>query len=172
MYIVLLIVTFVNTILALNIFTMVNTEDFIKRLEQILDYYSLNASIFADKIGVQRSSISHLLSGRNKPSLDFVLKISEVFPEVDLYWLLNGKGEFPRKEENFKAQTANKAENDNTLKQNNDLFSTVKEDISTNEGIKPENVYINEIKSNNTTSKIEKIVIFYENGLFKEYNPL
>jgi predicted transcriptional regulator len=42
---------------------MVNTEDFIKRLEIILDYYSLNASGFADKIGVQRSSLSHLLSG-------------------------------------------------------------------------------------------------------------
>ncbi|PZQ78296.1 MAG: XRE family transcriptional regulator, partial [Flavobacterium johnsoniae] len=51
---------------------MVNTEDFIKRLEKILDYYNLTASSFADKIGVQRSSISHLLSGRNKPSLDFI----------------------------------------------------------------------------------------------------
>ena len=54
---------------------MVNIEDFIKRLEKILDYYSLTASSFADKIGVQRSSMSHLLSGRNKPSLDFILKI-------------------------------------------------------------------------------------------------
>jgi transcriptional regulator with XRE-family HTH domain len=61
-----------------------------------LDYYSLNASAFADKIGVQRSSLSHLLSGRNKPSLDFILKILEVFPDVDLYWILNGKGNFPK----------------------------------------------------------------------------
>jgi len=78
---------------------MVNTEDFIKRLEIILDYYGLNASSFADKIGVQRSSLSHLLSGRNKPSLDFVLKILEVFPDVDLYWILNGKGTFPKNTE-------------------------------------------------------------------------
>jgi transcriptional regulator with XRE-family HTH domain len=75
---------------------MVNTDDFIKRLEKILDYYNLNASSFADKIGVQRSSLSHLLSGRNKPSLDFILKINDVFPEVDLYWILNGKGNFPK----------------------------------------------------------------------------
>jgi plasmid maintenance system antidote protein VapI len=72
---------------------MVNTEEFIKRLEIILDYYGLNASAFADKIGVQRSSLSHL-SGRNKPSLDFILKIVDVFPDVDLYWILNGKGVF------------------------------------------------------------------------------
>ena len=75
---------------------MVNSDDFIKRLEIILDYYSLNASSFADKIGVQRSSLSHLLSGRNKPSLDFILKIMEVYPEVDLYWILKGQGVFPK----------------------------------------------------------------------------
>ncbi|HHC78510.1 MAG TPA: XRE family transcriptional regulator, partial [Flavobacteriia bacterium] len=56
----------------------------------------LSAAAFADKIGVQRSSISHLLSGRNKPSLDFVLKVLDVFNEVELYWLLNGKGTFPK----------------------------------------------------------------------------
>lgn len=74
---------------------MVNLEDFIGRLEHLLQYYGLSASGFADKIGVQRSSISHLLSGRNKPSLDFVMKVVRTFPEVNLYWLLNGKGSFP-----------------------------------------------------------------------------
>ena len=69
---------------------MINIDDFIKRLEIILDYYGLSASGFADKINVQRSSLSHLLSGRNKPSLDFILKIVAIFPEVDLYWILNG----------------------------------------------------------------------------------
>jgi plasmid maintenance system antidote protein VapI len=68
---------------------MVNTENLLSVLK--LDYYGLNASAFADKIGVQRSSLSHLLSGRNKPSLDFILKIVDVFPDVDLYWILNGR---------------------------------------------------------------------------------
>ncbi|MGB5237307.1 MAG: helix-turn-helix transcriptional regulator [Flavobacteriaceae bacterium] len=76
---------------------MVNNEAFIKRLEQILQYYGLSASAFADSIGVQRSSISHLLSGRNKPSLEFVLKVIRTYPDVNLYWLLNGKGSFPQK---------------------------------------------------------------------------
>lgn len=78
-----------------NIITVVNTGDFIRRLEKILAYYGLSASVFADKIGVQRSSISHLLTGRNKPSLEFVLKVVKTFPEINLYWLLNGKGNFP-----------------------------------------------------------------------------
>ncbi|MGB5821326.1 MAG: helix-turn-helix transcriptional regulator [Saonia sp.] len=74
---------------------MVNSADFIKRLEKIMDYYGLSASAFADSISVQRSSISHLLTGRNKPSLEFVMKVIKAFPEVNLYWLLNGKGIFP-----------------------------------------------------------------------------
>ncbi|MGB1270375.1 MAG: helix-turn-helix domain-containing protein, partial [Flavobacteriaceae bacterium] len=48
--------------------------EFTNRLQKLLDYYDLSASGFATKIGVQRSSISHVLSGRNKPSLDFVMK--------------------------------------------------------------------------------------------------
>jgi len=78
---------------------MVNTEEFIIRLEKILSFYNLSASSFADKIGVQRSSISHLLTGRNKPSLEFVMKVVNTYPEVNLYWLLNGKGSFPAKKE-------------------------------------------------------------------------
>ena len=74
---------------------MINTEDFIKRLQKVIDYYGESASSFAEKIGVQRSSISHILSRRNKPSLDFVLKVLSSFPEVELYWLMNGKGHFP-----------------------------------------------------------------------------
>jgi len=75
---------------------MVNTEDFTNRLKKILEHHQLTASIFADKIGVQRSSISHILSGRNKPSLDFILKVTSTFEDVDMYWLLNGKGTFPK----------------------------------------------------------------------------
>jgi len=78
---------------------MVNSEEFVSRLEKILSFYNLSASSFADKIGVQRSSISHLLTGRNKPSLEFVMKVVKTYPEVNLYWLLNGKGAFPSKKE-------------------------------------------------------------------------
>lgn len=158
---------------------MVNIEDFIKRLENILDYYGLNASSFADKIGVQRSSMSHLLSGRNKPSLDFVLKILEVFPEVDLYWILNGKGSFPKKEENQLPHNITPKEeklNENHFLFTNenqigtDLFSAVNQ--TTIESKKTTHLQDLENANFNTTEeKVEKIVFFYKNGTFKVYTP-
>ena len=77
---------------------MFDQQKFIARLQKIMNYYEINASTLADSLGVLRSSISHLLSERNKPSLDFVLKITEKYPEIDLYWLLYGKGSFPKEE--------------------------------------------------------------------------
>ena len=84
------------TIVKHNFITMVNITEFTSRLKKVIDFHQLTASMFADKIGVQRSSISHILSGRNKPSLDFILKVIAEFDEVDMYWLLNGKGTFPK----------------------------------------------------------------------------
>lgn len=77
---------------------MVNIIEFTNRLKKVMETHQLTASLFADKIGVQRSSISHILSGRNKPSLDFILKVTSVFSDVDIQWLLNGLGEFPKRE--------------------------------------------------------------------------
>ncbi|MEX0315699.1 MAG: helix-turn-helix domain-containing protein, partial [Allomuricauda sp.] len=50
------------------------------RIKSVIDHFGLTVSSFADSIGVQRSSISHILSGRNKPSLDFVLKVVKTYP--------------------------------------------------------------------------------------------
>lgn len=159
---------------------MVNIDDFVKRLEIVLEYYGLNASSFADKIGVQRSSMSHLLSGRNKPSLDFVLKILEVFPEIDLYWILIGKGNFIKSDD----------EDVNLSSEINPEITNVISPIS-DENIASENLLL---KINNTEEKeekiqsqknadfkisnlsaekngIEKIVFFYKNGTFKTFNP-
>ena len=155
---------------------MVNTDDFIKRLEIILDYYSLNASAFADKIGVQRSSLSHLLSGRNKPSLDFILKILDVFPDVDLYWILNGKGNFPKNSDEKKTEIiAEKTISAPTpIPQNQNagnLFSSseipvVKNTFENSKPITNENITIS-----SSSNEIDKIVIFYKNGTFKDYKP-
>ena len=149
---------------------MVNIDDFVKRLEIILEYYALNASSFADKIGVQRSSMSHLLSGRNKPSLDFVMKITEVFPEVDLYWILNGTGSFPKSNEEILETTKTPASTSSNEKLTpGDLFS----EINYKAG-KTEMKIASETKNQNLISEegeIEKIVIFYKNGTFKAYNP-
>ncbi|WP_423999677.1 helix-turn-helix transcriptional regulator [Maribacter sp. IgM3_T14_3] len=77
---------------------MLDTTSFISRLKKILAHNELSAAAFADLIAVQRSSISHILSSRNKPSLEFIMKIDEAFTEVDLQWLLYEKGTFPRTE--------------------------------------------------------------------------
>lgn len=156
---------------------MVNTDDFIKKLEIILDYYSLNASSFADKIGVQRSSLSHLLSGRNKPSLDFILKIMDVFPEVDLYWILNGKGTFPKSENEINIAPPTPIVvhpiEETIIEKQPDLFS---EKVSNTKNQMEENLpnFFSNSKitsSVKTDGEIDRIVIFYTNGTFKTYSP-
>ena len=149
---------------------MVNTDDFIKRLEIVLEYYSLNASSFADKIGVQRSSMSHLLSGRNKPSLDFILKIIDFFPEVDLYWVLKGKGVFP------KNSSANENLETDTTVTNFDAPTPI--DLFTQISTPDESINVHPKKrqnessvENENTGEIEKVVFFYKNGTFKIYSP-
>ena len=137
---------------------MVNTEDFSKRLHRILEFYELSAAGFADKIEVGRSSISHILSGRNKPSLDFVMKIVKSFPEVELYWLLNGKGSFPPTEENSKNLTSSTS----------DLFSSEDTNQVTNE--KQEKIEDFPIPLHKEQkNEIARIVVFYKNGTFEEY---
>lgn len=70
---------------------MLNTSELIDRIKEVMEQHELNASSFSETIGVQRSSISHILSGRNKPSLEFLAKIEAAFEEVSFEWLLKGK---------------------------------------------------------------------------------
>ena len=113
-----------------------------------MDYYNESASSFAEKIGVQRSSISHILSGRNKPSLDFVLKVLSSFPEVELYWLL--KGQFPVEE---KLQAEIPFGNNEKETRSQPVVSEIKQTE----------------KNTSKEKTIERIVIFYSDGSFKSF---
>ncbi len=62
------------------------------RIVELMSHFKLTAGALAEAIGVQPSSVSHVLSGRNRPSLDFVLRILEQYPEVSSDWLLHGSG--------------------------------------------------------------------------------
>ena len=124
---------------------MIDTTEFNTRLKKILDYYGLSASAFAETITVQRSSISHILSGRNKPSLDFITKVLNAFPDIDLLWLLSGVGEFPK-------STAPPPKVEPTLISSNTIPSNPIARIS------------------NEDDSIERIVIFYKDGSFKNYS--
>ena len=65
----------------------------INRINLILQAKNITAKQFAEEIGVQPSGMSHIMSGRNNPSLDFVMKVVKRYPEVNIYWLMFGKGE-------------------------------------------------------------------------------
>ncbi len=133
---------------------MVNTAGFTKRLQKILDYYGLSATAFSEKIDFNRSTISHLLSGRNKPSLEFVLKVLQTFPEVELHWLLNGKGVFP-KSKNIEDSTTQVS----IRKEDSTLFDRKNENLVTTHSHKA-------LDYNKT---VDRIVIFFKDGTFKEY---
>jgi len=128
---------------------MVNNEAFAKRIKKIILFYGISATQLADKIGVQRSSISHLLSGRNKPSLDFVMKIVKAYDAIDLYWLLNGKGSFPKLD---KSQITSKKTKQAIIKPTQDALHV--------ENLTP------------LEDAVEHIIIFYKNGTFKKYKAV
>ncbi len=138
---------------------MVNTKEFSARLNKILDYYDLSAASFADKIDVGRSSISHIISGRNKPSLDFVMKVVQNFPEVELYWLLNGKGNFPSPEKNKSSQNE-------TLEKGNETPTLSEKEDPGRIPIQEKKIIHSPIQSG---KQIQKIVIFYADGSFDAF---
>ncbi|MFC5195170.1 MULTISPECIES: helix-turn-helix domain-containing protein [Bizionia] len=134
---------------------MINSPEFSKRLEKVIKFYDETASSFAEKVGVQRSSISHILSGRNKPSLDFVMKVLEAFPDVELYWLLNGKGTFPKSETKIletPTPSSNLASNKNSEIPSNQISEELK------------------TRPSNSNKEIDRIVIFYKDGTFQNFN--
>ena len=127
---------------------MVNNLDFAERLKTVMSFYNLTATALADSINIQRSSISHLLSGRNRPSLDFVLKVLQEYPDVELYWLMNGKGQFPKVKEDTLISSPPTPSNIATERKQTLIDHFEKKD-----------------------DEIEKIVVFYKNGTFKSYTP-
>ena len=121
---------------------MLNINDFLSRLEELMKNNQLNAAAFAEKIGVQRSSVSHILSKRNKPSLDFILKIQSQFDEVNFDWLLLGI-------QNEITPLDQDSHNLNSMKSNIDL----------------------KLKSNNNDMEVTQIIQTYKDGSFRVYLP-
>lgn len=79
----------------IDFFWSMSTMEYVEmkdRIAHIIRAKNLTAAEFAFRLGIQPSNISHLLSGRNNPSLDFVKKLKETFPEYSLDWIVLGKG--------------------------------------------------------------------------------
>lgn len=140
------------------------------RILEFLKAENKSSAQFADEIGVQPSSISHIISGRNNPSLDFVMKMLNKYPALSTDWLIFGKGQMYRE------------------KQLHDLFDTMAngETNSVNQlpGNKPEdNIRLQNsrtvgesggINERNTLSgsiKTKRVICFFNDDTFKEYFP-
>lgn len=169
-----------------------------KRIELILKTKNISASKFADEIGVQRSSISHILSGRNNPSLDFIQKTLKRFPDINSSWILTGSGtmynspnlfssEIEYKEENIMDRIINEpvvehnSESTNITKENKEEEYNKHEE---EEEVKQVNHFkkkapfdaVHDVEatyygSNRSRKKIERIIIFYDDKSYKEYHP-
>lgn len=97
------------------------------RLQQFLDLENISPARLADTIGVQRSGLSHILSGRNKPSYDFIIRLLAKFPHINSEWLLTGKGK-PYKDlqgEKFSGGPLPSSKNEKSADVKNNLYSNV-----------------------------------------------
>ncbi|SDF39148.1 Helix-turn-helix [Dyadobacter soli] len=125
--------------------------DLTDKIKQILVDKNITPSLFADEIGIQRSSMSHILAGRNKPSLDMVQKIVKRFPDLGISWILDDE---PLPE------IAPEPANEPVLESRKKVTSA------------PQPAQPNLVKEKPVVlpeKKIEKVLIFYSDGTFQEY---
>ncbi len=140
---------------------MCNTMVLSEKIKWIIDNKSNSSSHFADEIGVPRSAISHILAGRNRPSLELILKINKRYPELGVNWILDGQDitaiDGPvsvRETVEYDVQKGQKRAAGRPL----DLFDQVSHDTGTVQPIlKPDD------------KRIEKIMVFYKDGTFQEF---
>jgi len=133
--------------------------DISERLKYIMKLNQLSASAFAEQIGVQRSSISHVLSGRNKPSLEFVQKVLNRFPKVDANWLVNGSTNMQQK-------------NIKPVPEDQSFIEGDQEDEKRAEESLTDNIVRSEEPiSYGVNKEVERIVVFYSDQTFREFKP-
>ncbi|WP_292009865.1 helix-turn-helix transcriptional regulator [Chryseobacterium sp.] len=171
-----------------------------ERISKVIEYSKLTSSEFADEIDVQRSSISHITSGRNKPSLEFIIKIKSRFPEIMWDWLINGEGEMLKSDEPEESTEEDSGEKikptplpdlftligddnfgvteseDSTQKyipREADILAKDKaeEKITDSQRLEPISEQLINQAIDNQGNKIKRIVLFFENGKFESFEP-
>jgi transcriptional regulator with XRE-family HTH domain len=129
------------------------------KIKNILLMKDMSPSRFADEIGVQRSSISHILSGRNKPSLEIIQKIVRRFPELGLDWIID--------EDEGEEESLDQADNTGTKSPSTTQHTAAKTDTLATQQTQPEE----HEKTASGRRSVEKILIFYSDKTFTEYKP-
>ncbi|TBH73946.1 helix-turn-helix transcriptional regulator [Aquirufa nivalisilvae] len=161
-----------------------------QKIELLIQRKQISSSQFADKIGIPRSSVSHILSGRNKPSLDVVQKILKAFPELTAEELLfddrllslnsspTSKIEVTNSNPSlFDAPEASPSESDKnslaepTIVQSNLRRNRESAKISPSSGNSSMAVANQAASSTHLTKRIERVIIFYTDGSFTESKP-
>lgn len=141
-----------------KLFTMLNYSSIVERIEIIREQEGLTAAAFAQKIGIPRSSLSHLVSGRNKPSLDLLVKIVSFFPHVSLDGLVYGKETSPSLTTSSKENSPESIPTDaNPSIAEDDLF-TEKVPISA------------PITKSVVKGNPKRVLILFEDGSFENYS--
>jgi transcriptional regulator with XRE-family HTH domain len=132
------------------------------RILQFLKSENKSSAQLAEEIGVQPSGISHILSGRNNPSLDFVMKMLEKYKFLSVEWLLFGKGNMYRDPEMQQLfdESANMDEPDDKKLKVTPVINK-----------KSETVDVLSIDNEDVKPLLERIVWFFDDGSFKEYSP-
>jgi transcriptional regulator with XRE-family HTH domain len=141
-----------------------------ERLLEFLKSENKSSAQLADEIGVQASGISHILSGRNNPSLDFVLKMLEKYEFLSTEWLLFGKGSMykeGRVQNLFDYEIADTIVNDRMPNKN----MQTRNEIDFKDVINDKPVSGSAQTDNKAISGVVKIVWFYENNSFEEFFP-
>ncbi len=158
----------------------------VERIKKLLEMEQLSQSQFADEINFKRASLAHMLSGRNNPSLDFVTKVKDRFSEVSLDWLIFGTGQMlvkqveketveekkpqhekvivdSQKEIDFDIAPKSELQNENVQQDSLPIESLAREQVN-----RASTPILNTIIDSSTKSK--KVMIFFDDGTFEEYN--
>ncbi len=135
------------------------------RLQQFLDLENLRPAQFADIMGIQRSSVTHILSGRNKPGFDFIQKFLLKFPSVNPDWFLLGRGK-PLREQNTSAPAPR------TIDASPELFASPLEVELSGNPDSGNDVQMPEENGTGAPSRdVRRITLFYSDGTFQEFYP-
>lgn len=139
------------------------------RLAHIIRAKNLTATQFAEMMQIQPSNVSHLLSGRNKPSLDFLIKLKDVFPEYSFDWIILGKKPITisDRQQVLKEDTFNTIDLSQNIENNtfDGLLNMVEDNIATSE-IMEDKMY--SVQSNQP-KKVKQIIYIYEDHTFEMY---
>lgn len=146
-----------------------------RRLQQFLSVENISQSLFAETLGVAKSNISHILSGRNKPGSDFLISMVEHYPTLNIEWLLTGKGRMYKdnyknslvQEEKKEEENLFESEISSSPRELNIPEQSVQEPANTKTSKGYNNMEIIEPKIKDDR-KITKVVVFFDDNTFQE----